>query len=140
MRSMNKLFSRRALLIPLLSALLFLGLHAFAENKTFAVSKHPTCEMCHLTAEIPQGSSLFPEGTDKASVCLRCHDYRENHHPVDFVPAASDFTRLAKALEAGQPLPLSPLPRGKNLTGQEWWQVLSVDPATLTSPAARPRP
>jgi predicted CXXCH cytochrome family protein len=93
---MKHLFPRQTLLIAMLTALLFPGLHALTENRTFAVSKHPTCEMCHVTAEIPVGTSLFPEGTDPASICLRCHDYRENHHPVDFVPAASHFTSVAK--------------------------------------------
>ncbi len=51
-----------------------------------------------------------------------------------------EVARLAKALETGRPFPLAPLPRDKDLTGDEWWQVLSVDPATLTSPTARPRP
>ena len=94
---MKHLFSRQTLLIALLTALLFPGLHALTENRTFAVSKHPTCEMCHVTAEIPVGTPLFPAGTDPASICLRCHDYRENHHPVNVVPAASDFTSAAKA-------------------------------------------
>lgn len=94
---MKNLFSLDSLLIAMLTALLFLGLHALTENKTFAASKHPTCEMCHLTPKIPQDPPLFPEGTDPATICLRCHDYRENHHPVDVIPSVSHFTTLAKA-------------------------------------------
>jgi predicted CXXCH cytochrome family protein len=94
---MKNLRSRHALLISLLTAFLFLGLHALTENRTFAVSKHPACEMCHLTSEIPLGTALFPEGIDPSSICLRCHDYKENHHPVDFVLGPSEFTKSAKA-------------------------------------------
>src|SRR5512139_2428637 len=77
--------------------MLFAELPAPAGVGAFALSKHPTCEMCHLTAEIPLGTSLFPKGTDPTSVCLRCHDYTENHHPVDFVPTQSQFATLAEA-------------------------------------------
>ncbi|SPQ02158.1 exported hypothetical protein [Candidatus Sulfobium mesophilum] len=32
------------------------------------------------------------QSTDDSTACLSCHDYRENHHPTDFVPAdASKF-------------------------------------------------
>jgi len=53
---------------------------------------------------------------------------------------ARELSKLAKALEAGKPFPLSPLSREKVLTGREWWELLSVDPQTLTDPGARPRP
>jgi len=43
------------------------------------------------TAAVPAGSSSGPEA-DGSSSCLSCHEYGENHHPTDFVPAdASNF-------------------------------------------------
>jgi predicted CXXCH cytochrome family protein len=80
----------------MLAALLFVCFQALTIHEAFAANKHRTCEMCHLTADPLQGPSLFAEGTDPASLCLRCHDYRENHHPVDFVPGESHFTTPGK--------------------------------------------
>jgi predicted CXXCH cytochrome family protein len=38
--------------------------------------------------EKPQpGGAVFSSGFDIVLSCLGCHDYKENHHPVDFVPA-----------------------------------------------------
>lgn len=48
--------------------------------------KHGRCDMCHVTAEPRKGQPLFAEGTDPSVVCLRCHAYARNHHPVDMVP------------------------------------------------------
>jgi len=43
------------------------------------------------TAAVPAGPFSGPEA-DGSSSCLGCHEYGENHHPVDFVPAyASNF-------------------------------------------------
>lgn len=33
--------------------------------------------------------SFFGSDADSPSACLRCHDYAENHHPTDFIPADS---------------------------------------------------
>jgi len=49
----------------------------------------------HLSAEsrksgFPAEASFAAASVDDAlSACLKCHQYRENHHPVDFVPARS---------------------------------------------------
>ncbi len=49
---------------------------------------HVLCVSCHATEKPESGGTLFSPGTDPSSVCLNCHeDYKENHHPVDFVPA-----------------------------------------------------
>lgn len=53
---------------------------------------------------------------------------------------ARDVAQLAKAPATENPHSLSPLPRSKNLTGREWWEILSIDAKSLTDPAARPRP
>jgi predicted CXXCH cytochrome family protein len=53
---------------------------------------HTLCVMCHGTKKPQAGPALFAPGADPSSSCLGCHDYQENHHPVDFVPAnASRF-------------------------------------------------
>ena len=43
-----------------------------------------------------------------------------------------------RALERGQPATLRAL-RHREVSANEWWERLSVDPLTLTSPSARPR-
>lgn len=48
---------------------------------------HTSCVQCHATERPQPGSALFKPGTDPSSLCLTCHDYKENHHPVDFAPA-----------------------------------------------------
>jgi hypothetical protein len=50
---------------------------------------------------------------------------------------AREVSRLAKSIENGTPFEL-PLLRDRKST--EWWERLSIDPRTLTDPAARPRP
>lgn len=55
---------------------------------------HFDCVFCHGTKNPKPDSPQF-EG-DPSSLCLDCHDYKENHHPVDFRP-----TRRAEL-----PLPL----------------------------------
>jgi hypothetical protein len=48
---------------------------------------HTFCESCHATEKPQPGGTLFTPGVDPSSLCLNCHtDYKENHHPVDFVP------------------------------------------------------
>ena len=50
---------------------------------------HPDCETCHISASPREDSFLFDEEIDQSSICIRCHDYLENHHPVNFIPAES---------------------------------------------------
>ncbi len=60
---------------------------------------HTSCVFCHrMPASEISADHLFPEGVDPSSICLDCHHYSENHHPVNFVPEkafdgtdASDF-------------------------------------------------
>jgi predicted CXXCH cytochrome family protein len=47
---------------------------------------HLVCIKCHLTDKPQTGGALFATGADPSASCLNCHDYRENHHPVDYVP------------------------------------------------------
>jgi predicted CXXCH cytochrome family protein len=48
---------------------------------------HSICEKCHTTGIPKPGAALFAPGVDPSTSCLACHDYKENHHPVDYVPA-----------------------------------------------------
>jgi predicted CXXCH cytochrome family protein len=50
---------------------------------------HTFCAVCHATAKPQAGAALFAPGANPSASCLLCHDYKENHHPVDFVPAAA---------------------------------------------------
>lgn len=49
-------------------------------------NSHTVCGACHATDMPRSGEELFLPGIDPSSSCLACHDYKENHHPVDFVP------------------------------------------------------
>jgi hypothetical protein len=59
--------------------------------------KHRQCISCHITRTPKKGDQLFAEGIDQSSVCLSCHDYRENHHPVDFPPTETVYVSSGKA-------------------------------------------
>jgi predicted CXXCH cytochrome family protein len=66
-------------------------------QKTSAIDEHRQCDVCHLTADPRKGQQLFAEGVDPSSICLWCHAYKENHHPVDFVPTKSYYFTTGKA-------------------------------------------
>lgn len=50
---------------------------------------HILCDRCHSSEKPQPGDELFASGTDPSTLCLECHKYKENHHPVDFVPTDS---------------------------------------------------
>jgi hypothetical protein len=48
---------------------------------------HASCLACHRMPESEiTPANAFPEGIDPSSICLDCHHYRDNHHPVNFIP------------------------------------------------------
>ncbi len=54
-------------------------------------ANHRSCETCHRMPEsLISDNNLFPPGIDPSTICLDCHHYHENHHPVNFVPQAAD--------------------------------------------------
>lgn len=55
---------------------------------------HAACESCHATEKPQPGTALFRPGTDPSSLCDDCHQYRQNHHPVDFVPVRLSVTKF----------------------------------------------
>jgi predicted CXXCH cytochrome family protein len=48
---------------------------------------HSVCVKCHTTGTPTPGGALFAAGVDPSASCLACHDYKENHHPVDYIPS-----------------------------------------------------
>ncbi len=61
---------------------------------------HRLCTNCHANAEPKAGNAAFKQGSDPSSICLDCHDYRENHHPVGITPF--DTARYSLPLYAGE--------------------------------------
>jgi predicted CXXCH cytochrome family protein len=60
--------------------------------------RHTGCMSCHR-AETPSPGRLaaFPAGINPAALCLDCHHYTGNHHPVDIVPAAASVKNTLSA-------------------------------------------
>ncbi len=83
-------------LIASLVLLSFLFSHLLQTAEAQAARKHKRCGNCHITPDPIKGAALFAEGVEPSSVCLRCHKYRENHHPVDFIPAESYYVSPGK--------------------------------------------
>jgi predicted CXXCH cytochrome family protein len=61
---------------------------------------HTLCKGCHATDTPQAGPALFAAGTDPSTLCLSCHDYAQNHHPVSFAP--SDPSRIPFPLYNGE--------------------------------------
>jgi hypothetical protein len=53
-----------------------------------ARSKHSACVTCHRSTDpASSGSSLpFADNIDPSTICLDCHHYESDHHPVNVVP------------------------------------------------------
>jgi predicted CXXCH cytochrome family protein len=88
-------FMRRFAVCSLLSLAILTTSCSFPKN---AVPESPSsayqhagtsCVACHGIEKPPVGGAVFASGGDVSGSCLECHDYKENHHPVDFVPAES---------------------------------------------------
>jgi hypothetical protein len=52
---------------------------------------------------------------------------------------AREFAQFRRALDAGRPFTLRPLRARDGLADTEWWDGLTLDPASLADPAFRPR-
>jgi predicted CXXCH cytochrome family protein len=50
---------------------------------------HTVCVGCHVSENPQPGTALFNPETDPSSICENCHQYRQDHHPVEFAPANS---------------------------------------------------
>ena len=44
------------------------------------------CISCHGIQTPQLNGAVFTPGFDRSGSCLGCHDYQENHHPIDVVP------------------------------------------------------
>jgi predicted CXXCH cytochrome family protein len=47
---------------------------------------HTACDRCHGISQPKGDSALFPPEVDPSKLCLGCHNYRVNHHPVFIAP------------------------------------------------------
>ncbi|MGC2062210.1 MAG: cytochrome c3 family protein [Thermodesulfovibrionales bacterium] len=84
---------QRILIIVTISVLLascslnrFLGLERPEPAPNIYMNPHQVCSSCHEENDLKSGRTDFAS-VDFSSACPGCHDYKENHHPVDFRPA-----------------------------------------------------
>lgn len=47
---------------------------------------HTLCVSCHANEKPQPETALLSLGSDPSSACEDCHEYKQNHHPVDYVP------------------------------------------------------
>ncbi len=82
---------RRLLIITAISILFvscslnrFLGLEQPGAGSLAYRNPHKNCTVCHEESALKSGR--IDPTADYSPDCLGCHDYSENHHPVDFSP------------------------------------------------------
>jgi len=139
-------------------------------NRTFPgghpLSKGQVCQLCgDPDCKVEPHSEDYSEpylwdNPAEYAVCKRCHNrlhkrfeqpaaweaykrhLRRGGHGSDLESSsvASEVRNVAKVMHAGVTAAELPRLRDSALTGDEWWEKLSVDSASLTAPAARPRP
>jgi predicted CXXCH cytochrome family protein len=95
--NMKPLLLKPFILMTLLAILPSCSTQIWQVQNVAATKRHPQCNTCHLTAEPRKGQQLFAEGVEPSSICLKCHAYKENHHPVDFVPRETYYVTPGKA-------------------------------------------
>ena len=70
-----------------LIAFLYHAVSSDADAAKVVDKHHTSCISCHrMEADKISEQKPFPEGVDPSSICLDCHHYQDNHHPVNFVP------------------------------------------------------
>lgn len=94
MKHMNHGLRRKTLLLSVIALgmllLCFGGQYAEAQAKKAKVRKH-TCAGCHrMPASGITAANPFPQGMEASSLCLDCHHYETNHHPVEFISRYTD--------------------------------------------------
>jgi len=52
---------------------------------------HKECRGCHGDVNPRTGKDLFEPGIEPTMVCLFCHHYSTNHHPVNFIPTGESY-------------------------------------------------
>lgn len=85
MRAFKRLICPAFLSLVLTSCSL-LGINYQERNDFGANSAHSDCKYCHIVAKPTGKTALFPSYSDPSYVCLDCHNYNVNHHPVNFIP------------------------------------------------------
>lgn len=79
---------RQIVLLLMFPTLLLLLITPRNEAASEAIDQyHTDCVMCHRTntPSYDEASAVSPD-LDMSAVCMDCHHYSENHHPVGFAP------------------------------------------------------
>jgi hypothetical protein len=97
-------------------------------------AEYPLCRTCHRDRLHKRFTKPDMWETHKAHV-------RRGGYSSDLKrpEVAAELKAFRAALARGERPALRQI-RTRRLAGSEWWELLSVDPGTLTNPAARPRP
>ena len=79
---------RRVIYSLLLFTFLAPGIdHITSASDDHLDENHTSCVFCHrMPASDISETNVFPNGLDPSSICLDCHHYSDNHHPVNFIP------------------------------------------------------
>lgn len=84
-RDLPKMLKQLLLLVCTAGCILLFQHSASAAPK--AIDKnHTSCSMCHRTENPALIATVSLTDTDMSQICMDCHHYSENHHPVNFVP------------------------------------------------------
>ncbi|HYQ48613.1 MAG TPA: hypothetical protein VEP69_06070, partial [Thermodesulfovibrionales bacterium] len=89
MRTPDKVWSPVFLQFLLLASASFFDLpESTARAADQSIDKnHVSCIMCHRTSTPEYYAASMESGDlDMSLVCMDCHHYSENHHPVNIVP------------------------------------------------------
>ena len=81
-------WTRQTVFFLILSTAFFFSITRSSEAAPQAIDRyHKDCVMCHRTSTPGfNETSIAAPGMDMSSVCMDCHHYSENHHPVAFTP------------------------------------------------------
>jgi predicted CXXCH cytochrome family protein len=78
----------RQLRFIIIAGVLILSFQLSDSVAATAIDKnHVSCTMCHRTmSPTLQSTAALSQEADLSEICMDCHHYTENHHPVNFVP------------------------------------------------------
>ncbi len=97
-------------------------------------AEYPLCRTCHRQQLHKRFAK--PDMWEAHKAHVRRGGYASDLEKPEI---AAELKEYRAALQRGERISLRQL-RPRPSTAAEWWEKLSTDPDTLTSPAARPRP